>query len=112
MHRPALLGKMGNERSSDLYKKQYVGESVANFEPGGRRFESVQARHSYLFKSNGYRLSQSPPFASVLPAPEFFRTLIYTLCLPPPTVPPVSGRFKVTRTAYCGYLMVFREAHC
>ena len=45
MHRPALLGKMGNERSSDLYKKQYVGESVANFEPGGRRFESVQARH-------------------------------------------------------------------
>ena len=44
MHRPALLGKMGNERSSDLYKKQYVGESVANFEPGGRRFESVQAR--------------------------------------------------------------------
>ncbi len=47
MRRPALLGKMGNERSSDLYKKQYVGESVANFEPGGRGFESLRARHMY-----------------------------------------------------------------
>jgi hypothetical protein len=44
MHRPALLCKIGNGRSSNLYYKQYVSDSTANFEPGGRGFESLRAR--------------------------------------------------------------------
>ena len=45
MHRPALLGKMGNGHSSDLYLKQSVSVRLANYEPGGRGFESLRARH-------------------------------------------------------------------
>jgi len=46
MHRPALLGKMGNGHSSDLYLKQSVSVRLANYEPGGREFESLRARHT------------------------------------------------------------------